>query len=111
MPLNQLTLSWVLGQVSLRMRLLRAISELAVALWVLWTQALLVFKARCFGGIPQVQVLKVGVPDVGFKPSLLLEKLQVFSSFPVVGHCTKDGIYHEIMYQPLCLSYLLQCGF
>lgn len=69
MPLHQLTLSWVLGQVSLSMRFLRAISELAVALWVLWTQALLVFNARCFGGIPQVKDLKVGMPDVGFKPS------------------------------------------
>lgn len=27
------------------------------------------FEARCFGGlIPQMQVLKAGVPDMGFKP-------------------------------------------
>ena len=34
-----------------------------------------IFKIRYFGSVFQVEVLKVEVPNVAFKPSLLMEKL------------------------------------
>lgn len=34
----------------------------------MWTQALLVFKARCLEACPQAQALKAGAPDMGPKP-------------------------------------------
>ena len=36
-----------------------------------WMCALLVFKTRCFEGLSQMQVLKVGVPHVVYTPFTL----------------------------------------
>ena len=41
----------------------------------------------------QAQVLKAGVPDGGFKPLILREKLRVLSSLPTVGHGARGGVY------------------
>lgn len=69
------------------------LSEFSIALWVLWMQALLTFKARCFGGpIPHVEVLKVGTRDGTLNPLLLREKLGVVSSFPVVCHWIRGRV-------------------
>ena len=49
----------------------RAVSQFSIALWVLWMRAPLVFHSQSFLGIVlQVQALKVGVPNVGYKPFL-----------------------------------------
>lgn len=45
----------------------RAISWFARASWVLGTQAPLPYKAKVWRFISEVQVLKVRVPNVGFK--------------------------------------------
>ena len=54
----------------------------------------LVFKARCIGGLPQEQVLKVGLHNVESKPSAQGEALG-WSSLPIVV-----GVYNEIVSQP-----------
>ena len=51
-----------------------------------------------------LQVLKVGVSDMRFDPLALREKLQVLSSLLIVGHCTRGGVYGEIVSQPLLSS-------
>lgn len=52
-----------------------------------------------WGPLLQVQVLKVGVPDMGFKPFPPLgEALWVVSFPPIMGCCTGDRVYGE----PLC---------
>lgn len=43
--------------------------------------------------------LKFGVPDVGYKPFIPQEKLQVLSSLATVGSCVKDGVYGKIVSQ------------
>lgn len=45
-----------------------ALPQLITTLLALWTQALLVFKARCLEACPQVQELEAGAPDMGPKP-------------------------------------------
>lgn len=55
--------------------------------------------------ISQVQVLKVGVPDVGFKPLLLRGKLGVVSSPWTVGGHARGGTYDKAVSQsPLPIS-------
>lgn len=59
-----------------------------------------------FGGwlIPYQQVLKVGVPDVRFKPIFHMEKHRVLGSLPVVDHQTQCGVYGKIVFQPYLLA-------
>lgn len=46
-----------------------------------------------------MHVLKVGVPVVEYKPSLLREKLWVCEFLLlIVGHGTRGGIYGKIIY-------------
>ena len=46
---------------------LRTVSQVAIALWALWTQALLAFAAICFEGLSLSSSLKIGVPCIEFK--------------------------------------------
>lgn len=46
-------------------------------------------------------VFKVRIPDVGFKLSLLREKLLVLNSLPVVGHHGGAGACGETVSPPL----------
>lgn len=46
---------------------LSIVSQIIVALWVLWTWALVIFKAKCLGAHLLGVGLKFGVPKVGFK--------------------------------------------
>lgn len=80
----------------------RTFFQFAVALWVSWKQALFAFKTSCFGGlICQVQVLKVGVPDAGFKFPLLREKPGVMSALPIVTCHARGGVHCGIVCQLL----------
>ena len=54
-----------------------------------------------WGPVTQVEVLKDEVPDVGSKPLLLRERRGVLNSLLVVGHSAGDGVYGEIVSQPL----------
>lgn len=48
---------------------LRVISQMSEVMWILQTCALSVFRTMWFSKlISKAQVLKVGVPDVGFEP-------------------------------------------
>lgn len=65
-------------------------SLFAIVLRVSWTQASLAFRARFFWRpIPQVEVLKVGTLDVESKPFTSQEE--------AVCHCTRGGVYSEIV--------------
>ena len=61
-----------------------------------------------------MQVLKVGVPDVGSDPSLLRGKLWDGSSLSIVGLHAERGVYGETVSQHLvptsmCFFSLTQC--
>lgn len=69
-------------------------------------------KLTCFGVlISQVQVLKVGVPDGGFKPFTLQGEAQVLRSLPTVRlwgvHCAGGGVLGKLC-PSLCCP--LPCG-
>lgn len=60
------------------------------------------FQSQIFWGlIFQVQVLKVRLSHVGFKPLFFKEKPRILSSFPIMGFCIRGGVYGKIMSQPL----------
>ena len=50
--------------------------------------------------ISQGQVLKVGVPDVGFKPFTPQGEALGFDFPLMMGHCAGDGVYGESVTQP-----------
>ena len=78
---------------------LRAIPQFTTALQVVnpvGLQSQMFWELIC-----QVPVLKVGVPDVGYEPLLLREKLQVLTSLPFVGCNARGGVYGEILSLPL----------
>lgn len=60
-----------------------------------------------WGLVTQVHVLKVGVPDVGLKPFTPQGEAQVceFVTHMVVGCQAGDGIYGDIMSQPLLATW------
>lgn len=60
------------------------------------------FKARCFRGyVSQVQVLNVGVPDVGFKPFTPQGEAPGFEFTPNCGLPCCQWVYGGIVSQPL----------
>ena len=59
-----------------------------------------------WGLISQVQVLKVGVPDVGSDPSLLREQLWDGSSLSIVGLHAERGVYGETVSQHLVPTFM-----
>ena len=59
-------------------------------------------KLHVLGFISQVDVPKVGKPNVGPKPSILREKLGVVRSIPDVYHCARGGVYGTA--SPSCLN-------
>lgn len=69
---------------SVRLSPLWTISHFTVALWVLWTQALLTFKARCFGGCLSGAGLKSFGVWCRFKPFAPLGEVWHFEFSP---HC------------------------
>lgn len=60
-------------------------------------------RQMLWGLVSQVQILKVGVLDVGFKHFLFKEKLWVLSSLLILGCRTWDGGYGKIGSQPFLL--------
>ena len=59
-------------------------------------------KLHVLGFISQVDVPKVGKPNVGPNPSILREKLGVVRSIPDVCHCARGGVYDTA--SPSCLN-------
>lgn len=53
-----------------------------------------------------MQVLKVGVPDVGSDPSLLREQLWDGSSLSIVGLHAERGVYGETVSQHLVPTFM-----
>lgn len=78
----------------------RAFSDLCSPVG-LETGTLLVFKVRFF----RDSCLKhMGCPMWVLNPQLLRKKLQVLSSFCIVGCCSNGGVYGGVASQPLLLS-------
>ena len=61
----------------------------------------LVFKARCLGGLSQVQVLKVQVPSLGFKFISPQGKSLSFEFPPYNGLLHWEGVYGKTVSQLL----------
>lgn len=70
----------------------------------MWIQISMAFKARCFGGLSQIQVLKVGAPNVKFKPFAPQGETWVLSSLLLLGHSAEGWVYGKIVPQPLLLA-------
>lgn len=86
-------LSSRVGQ-STRATALRTVSQFAIALWVSWVQALMAFKAGCFGVLSlRCTSWKLGCQKWGSNPLLLREKPGVLSTLPIPGRCTRGGVY------------------
>lgn len=89
----------------------RAVSQITLVLWVLEHRPLSVFRCMFWGVVSQVYVLKVVMPNVSLSPVLLTKKLQVLSSFPVVRHCARSGLYEGILSRTLlCASTCFSSG-
>ena len=54
-------------------------------------------KLRVLGFISQVDIPKVGKPNVGPNPSMLREKLGVVRSIPDVCHCAGGGAMSQLL--------------
>lgn len=72
---------------------LKAISQFTMALWVLWTRAPWFSKLYVLGLISHVQVLKVGVPNVGFKPFTPQGDISGFQFSPNCGSLCWGGVH------------------
>lgn len=71
------------------------------ALYFSWTEALLGSKTDVLGLTAQVQVLKVGVPEVEFRPFTPQGEAWSLSSLLIVGHHTKGGLHGYMLSQSL----------
>lgn len=99
------SLEWV----SLCASPLREAAQFPPFLWVHWTWASLVFKARCFEGLS----LCCRSPGLAFlmwstNPLLFRENSGFVRSLPILSHCAGGGVFGE---RPcLYLPYSSQCG-
>lgn len=68
------------------------------------------FQSWIFWGLVyHVQVLKVGVPKVGFTPFTPHGEAQVLSFLLIVGHHTRGRAYGETVSQPFLLHSVCVC--
>lgn len=58
-------------------------------------------EVEVLGLISQVHILKVGVLDMGFERFSIQGEAPGFGYLPDCGYCTGDGVYGEIVAQPL----------